>query len=89
MTRDEAEDYVWEVHQTYFVQHPKAQTYTCGALYALLEDILPSEDERQDLYAALGVETCVECRKAAGKTDDDCLWCEVRAIVFGNEDGTQ
>ena len=36
MSRDEAEAYIWEVHDTYFVQHPTATSYTRHALLEYL-----------------------------------------------------
>lgn len=86
MTRDEAEEYIWEVHDTYFVQHPTAKTFTSHALLVYLEVILPTEEERQELYAALDVETCGQCRAEQGLSEDFCPWCEALAQVFPREE---
>jgi hypothetical protein len=84
MTREEAEAYIWEVHNTYFIQRPTARTYTSCALYEYLAVLLPTEDERQDLYEALGIETCVCCREEQGlpNGDDWCPWHEACARVL-------
>jgi hypothetical protein len=89
MTREEAEAYIWDVHNTYFIQRPTARTYTCSALYEYLTVLLPTEDERQDLYAALGIETCVCCRQEHGLPngeDDWCPWHEACALVLAPSD---
>lgn len=86
MTREEAVDVVWEVYDTYFIQRPKATTYTCEGLYDYLQILLPTEDERQDLYEALGIETCVQCRAEQGLPKDFCPWCAACTLVFDTQE---
>jgi hypothetical protein len=78
---------MWETHDMYFEMHPRAKTYRNDALFKLLPILLPQEEDHDKLYAALGVETCVECVTEAGiNLETFCPWCAACALVLETEE---